>query len=255
MLLALVAGCATLLLAGRVSSAVQLARRGLELAARGSFAGQLFSQPTHSLNREWHWQNPLPQGNTLYGVNCPDRTTCYAVGDYGTILATTNGTTWNQESSGTTAGLNAVSCPHITTCFVVGDYGTILSTTDGRTWTHQVSGIATTLNDVSCASSTACFSVGIEGTILATTDGRTWNEQSSDTTGALVGVSCPSVTICFAVGAGFDSDGDRFAILLETRNGKTWIRQRSGARDVRATRSHETGRLAGGRRHQGTGDN
>ena len=30
---------------------------------------------------EWHWQNPLPQGNPLFGVSCPSATTCFAVGE------------------------------------------------------------------------------------------------------------------------------------------------------------------------------
>ena len=39
----------------------------------------------------WAWQNPLPQANGLNAVACPDATHAWAVGDCGTILATTDG--------------------------------------------------------------------------------------------------------------------------------------------------------------------
>ena len=39
----------------------------------------------------WFWQNPLPQGNTLWGVSFTDANTGTAVGGSGTILRTTNG--------------------------------------------------------------------------------------------------------------------------------------------------------------------
>jgi len=43
----------------------------------------------------WQWVNPLPQGNLLNGVTSVNQDTVFAVGDYGTIIKTTNGgTTW-----------------------------------------------------------------------------------------------------------------------------------------------------------------
>ena len=51
---------------------------------------------------QWFWQNPLPQGNHLTSIRFTDANTGYAVGDYGTILKTTNGgTNWVTLSSGT----------------------------------------------------------------------------------------------------------------------------------------------------------
>ena len=51
----------------------------------------------------WTWQNPQPQGNGLNSVSCPTVTVCFAVGNLGTILATTNGgSTWTGEASPTT---------------------------------------------------------------------------------------------------------------------------------------------------------
>jgi hypothetical protein len=43
----------------------------------------------------WEWETPRPQGNQLYALSCPSASTCFAVGEAGTILATTNGgNTW-----------------------------------------------------------------------------------------------------------------------------------------------------------------
>ncbi len=35
---------------------------------------------------QWHWQNPLPQGNWLYGIWCSGPSNVSVVGVYGTIL-------------------------------------------------------------------------------------------------------------------------------------------------------------------------
>ena len=39
----------------------------------------------------WFWQNPLPQGNDLLGASFVDANTGTVVGDYGTIVRTTDG--------------------------------------------------------------------------------------------------------------------------------------------------------------------
>src|SRR6266849_268151 len=46
----------------------------------------------------WFWQNPLPQGNPLMAVSFVDANTGTAVGEYGTILRTTDGgATWTLQ--------------------------------------------------------------------------------------------------------------------------------------------------------------
>jgi hypothetical protein len=56
-------------------------------------------------------ENPLPTGNTLNAVTCPGTRTCYAVGDVGTLLMTTNGgSTWRTPSSNTSQVLFGISC-------------------------------------------------------------------------------------------------------------------------------------------------
>ena len=88
----------------------------------------------------WIWQNPLPQGNTLRCVSFTDVNTGTAVGDFGTILRTTNGgATWVSQSSGTEHVLTGVSFTDANSGTVVGGSGTILHTSNGgANWASQL---------------------------------------------------------------------------------------------------------------------
>src|SRR5205807_5764390 len=89
----------------------------------------------------WVWQNPLPQGNTLYGVSFTDANTGTATGDNGTIIRSTDGgNSWAIQSSGTTSTLYGVSFTDLNNGTGVGASGTILRTTDGgNSWVGQTS--------------------------------------------------------------------------------------------------------------------
>ena len=64
---------------------------------------------TMQIDAQWFWQYPLPQGNDLSKVKMVSSTTGFVVGEYGTILKTTDGgTTWAIQSSGTTNNLNDI---------------------------------------------------------------------------------------------------------------------------------------------------
>jgi photosystem II stability/assembly factor-like uncharacterized protein len=92
-----------------------------------------------SLNAQWVWQHPLPQGNPLFDVQFTDTQTGWAVGGNGTIIKTTNGgSEWIAQNSGTSTWLNAVFFLNSQTGWVAGDDGTILKTTDGGvSWDYQ----------------------------------------------------------------------------------------------------------------------
>jgi photosystem II stability/assembly factor-like uncharacterized protein len=153
----------------------------------------------------WAWQNPLPQGDNLNAVSCPSATVCYAVGEPGTILATTNaGVTWNGQSSNTNVALRGISCPSTTTCVAVGDAGTILYTiTGGNTWITQSIGTAQ-LTGVSCPSTSSCFAVGPTSGVWFTGGlGSSAFEEIKSASG-LTSISCPnpanSTAICYVAG-------------------------------------------------------
>ena len=63
--------------------------------------------PSDPLNN-WHWRNPLPQGNTLNGVTYGNGI-FVAVGDAGTILTSADGITWTSGTSGTNSNLYGVA--------------------------------------------------------------------------------------------------------------------------------------------------
>ena len=78
---------------------------------------------------------------------CP--TCLYAtVGSSGTILTSSDGTTWISRTSGTTNTLYGVTYGN-STFVAVGDGGTILTSSDnGTTWTSRISGTSDTLRGV-----------------------------------------------------------------------------------------------------------
>src|SRR5437762_9462682 len=99
-------------------------------ARNGAAPAILSKAPGSSLS--WRWQNPLPQGNNLRGASFVDANTGTVVGEYGTIVRTTDGgNSWTIQFSGTTQNLWAVSFKDSNKGTAVGEGGTILGTTDG----------------------------------------------------------------------------------------------------------------------------
>jgi hypothetical protein len=86
----------------------------------------------------WHWRNPLPQGNSINSVAFGNGR-FVAVGDFGTVLTSTDGLSWSVQDPLGGPGLRKVTYGN--GLFVsVGDAGTILTSSDGSNWTAQVSG-------------------------------------------------------------------------------------------------------------------
>ncbi len=84
----------------------------------------------------WLWGNPLPQGNTISGVSFAGGNG-FAVGDFGTILATTDGgTTWTGLSSGTFTNLGIVQAIDGDSLFAGGGCVGRRSDDGGKTFTR-----------------------------------------------------------------------------------------------------------------------
>jgi hypothetical protein len=49
------------------------------------FSLGLFFSISFQINAQWFWQNPLPQGNTLFSTFFVNSNTGWAVGEAGTI--------------------------------------------------------------------------------------------------------------------------------------------------------------------------
>jgi fibronectin type 3 domain-containing protein len=75
------------------------------------------------------------------------------VGNSGTILTSSDGTTWTSRTSGTTNNLYGVTYGN-STFVTVGDSGTILTSSDGTTWTSRTSGTTNNLYGVTTTTTT-----------------------------------------------------------------------------------------------------
>ncbi|NQT26967.1 T9SS type A sorting domain-containing protein [candidate division KSB1 bacterium] len=175
----------------------------------------------------WFWQNPLPQGNTLQGVSFSDANNGTAVGNYGTIIRTTDGgNNWVAQESGTYENLNDVSFTDANNGTTVGNHGTILNTKDGgQTWDAQSSGTTNALYGVSFSDANNGTTIGVMGVILRTIDGgKNWVTQQGVPNGWYGNLSSVSFT---DVNTG-TIVGTSGKVIRTTDGGNTWIEQSSG---------------------------
>ena len=169
--------------------------------------------------------------------------------------------TWQTEHSGTTRTLYDAGCLTASRCFAVGDAGTLLATTNGgRTWHRQTSPVRAPLYRVACAPPASCYVIARPGTILVTHDaGAHWAARALPVhvpglalPGCAVGIptapqgetpcrlglldiSCPSARTCYAVAtnpSGYDTEpisrtraGPGSSLWLTRNGGATWTRQ------------------------------
>ena len=131
----------------------------------------------------WTWQNPLPQGNPLYGISFL-MNHGWAVGPHGTAIHTTDGgLTWQRIDLGTTENLNAVYMHDDLMAWIVGDNGLILFvmehvSTNTFEITKQISNTTVNLRTVTSDINNCPWVGGDDGTVLRTNDfGQTWEEQ------------------------------------------------------------------------------
>ena len=121
----------------------------------------------------------------------------WAVGEEGTVLATTDGgLRWTEQKSRVDFDLNAIHVGNKTThAWIVGNEGVILRTVDGgATWTRQSSQVAAHLFAVHAnADGLRVWAVGAEGTIVFSSNGGDdWTQQGGGVETALVAVRAAS---------------------------------------------------------------
>jgi len=91
-------------------------------------------------NNGWCWQRPLPQGNFILDYAFVDDSHGWAVGQGGTVLATSDGgATWNRQPSGTTLDIGLAAFPSATAGWLVSELGELLRTADGGASWKRVS--------------------------------------------------------------------------------------------------------------------
>src|SRR5271157_508459 len=129
---------------------------------------------------------PFPASTDLLAIVDGNFSKFVTTGGAGTILTSTNGTTsWVSQTSGVSTNLwNTTSA--FSTDYVVGDSGTLLHSTNDTSWTannqgsHNLYGIdSVTMYQGVHAIQGAVIAVGAAGVIYTSADGSTWTSQSS----------------------------------------------------------------------------
>src|SRR5207237_1179935 len=78
-------------------------------------------------------------------VTCPSSSVCYAVGDRGNAMKSTDGgVTWSWLQSTDGNPIYGLSCPSTQVCYATDIYAHVVKTADGgATWTWQTTPITT----------------------------------------------------------------------------------------------------------------
>lgn len=160
-------------------------------------------------------------GTVFRFVDFGNSNTGCAVGEAGTVVKTTSGTTWSPISSATSQNLNGTYFTSTSNGWAVGDAGTIIKSTNGASFTAQTSGTAQNLNGVYFTSKNNGNVVGDGGVILKTTNsGGTWTALASGTARNLNNVFFIDALEGYAVGDG--------GVLLSTADGTNWTLRATG---------------------------
>ena len=83
---------------------------------------------------------------------------------------------WTEQISGTTQDLRSVSAVDASTAWAIGASCTILKTTDGSTWNPQTTAVPATNNlySVDALDSQNAFATGDDGLVFKTSNGTDW---------------------------------------------------------------------------------
>ena len=121
----------------------------------------------------WFWQNPLPQGNDLLSISFINQNTGYAVGNFGTVIKTTDmGETWKNVELPTTCNYTKIKFIDLNTGFLIRSDSTLLKTTNGGiNWNIICNSIGKIYNFSFNSPDTGIIISGNDRHILKTTNG------------------------------------------------------------------------------------
>ena len=138
----------------------------------------------------WRWQYPKPQGNALNDIYIFDQETAIAVGDFGTVIKTTDGgTSWDVQhhAGGSACNLSSVHFIDSKNGWAAGrnrDLKTkiLVKTSDGgKSWSKIDISSTLAFNAVHFVNADTGFVVGEDGLLARTTDGGiSWDVRKID---------------------------------------------------------------------------
>ncbi len=186
----------------------------------------------------WFWQNPLPQGNDLYGLKMFNANTGYCY-NYDNILKTTNGgENWQVLYTGYATNLSGLSMVDANLGYVFLDSTRLLKTVNGGgSWSFvaQINGLNIPygqfhtlyfLNQNTGFILTRINEFSWTGTKLLRTSnaGQNWSTIIEDTSFELYRIHFPTTNTGYIVGRGHNqqSNQDHFKIFKTTNAGATW---------------------------------
>jgi len=175
--------------------------------------------------RDFYWQNPLPQGNTLNGVSAVDDRTAWAVGEGNSIIRSTDGGgRWIVQEPGVNGTVfQGVAAVDLNTAWAVGHDGTVVRTTDGGSnWIEKPVSTWRDINGICAVDSMTAWIVCDGGRIFKTGNGGDgWTQQAPGMSSDLYAVSAVDTSTAWLVGSG--------GTIAKTIDGGTiWTPQLSG---------------------------
>ncbi len=173
----------------------------------------------------WHWRNPLPNGNpqagphTMKGVVFANGQ-FVAVGADGVSSISSDSTNWAESATATTNNLNGVA--YLNGLFVaVGDNGALETSTDGITWILRAAGTTNSLTAVAFANGNY-VAVGTNA-VITSPDAANWFPAASGLSGA-TGVAGGSAGFVAVGGNAIFTSGSSNKVFFSA-NGSTWTSQ------------------------------
>jgi photosystem II stability/assembly factor-like uncharacterized protein len=182
----------------------------------------------------WEWGTPTPQGNAINDIGFSGGIG-YAVGNFGTILTTTNaGATWSGQNTGVTADINKVSLPAPGTIIIGGGCYDLISTNGGASFTQMQftvpgPGCTPTVTSQSFVTPALGYVLANTGQVLATNDaGATFSGNSAPIPGTQAtggGATATDITFTSAT-TGFATVGG--SIVRTTNGAGSWTTVHTG---------------------------
>ena len=190
----------------------------------------------------WGGSTSPGTGQDLDGLACPAPGSCWAVGQKGTVVATSDGgRSWSSQSPGTTQDLLGTAFGDPTRGLLVGKHGTVAVTPDGGGhWQLRPAATSKDLWSVAWLDAAHAVAVGQSGTVLTTADGGAgWRLGSAGTSKDLLAVAALDPTHLVAV-------GKSGTVATSSDGGARWSSRALGSKDLYAVAARGTTVLAVG---------